>query len=157
MNERTLLLYDASCRFCDLGSKAVLEYLPTGAIERADVNDSLIQKRYGISREAAQREMYLVNRRGEVSHGIWAVGELLKLSRWAWPLAWLWHIPGFTYIGQKIYLWVADHRYLIMGRVNKDGVSMSEGDACKDGACSIHLGQSKRQKQSKGNGESDRV
>ena len=157
MNQYTLLLYDATCRFCDLGSKTVLKLLPIGAIERADVNDSLIQKKYGISREAAQREMYLVNRRGEVTHGIWAVGELVRLSRWAWPLGWLWHIPGFTYIGQKIYLWIADHRYMIMGRVNKDAEPMNEVDACKDGTCSIHLGQSKRQKGGHGKGKSDRV
>src|SRR4029077_6569575 len=145
MSERTLLLYDASCRFCDLGSKTVLKLLPVGTIDRADVNDSIIQQSYGINREAAQREMYLVNRSGKVSHGVWAVGELLKLSRWAWPFAWLWSIPGFTYIGQKIYLWIADHRYLIMGRVYKAEL---DGDDCKDGTCSLHMGQSKRQKQS---------
>lgn len=157
MNEPTLLLYDASCRFCDMSSKTVLQLLPIGTIERADVNDSLIQQRYGISREAAQREMYLVNRRGQVTHGIWAVGELLRLSRWAWPLGWLWQIPGFTYIGQKIYLWIADHRYMIMGRVYKDEESIKEGGACKDGACAIHLGRMRAEKESTANGKSDRV
>jgi predicted DCC family thiol-disulfide oxidoreductase YuxK len=137
MNKRTLLLYDATCRFCELGSNSVLKFLPAGTLQRADVNDSVIQHQYHISREAAQREMYLVNTNGQVSHGIWAIAELLRLSRWAWPLEWLWHIPGFTFVGQRLYLWIADHRYLIMGRVHHD-------NDCEDGACSIHLGQSNK-------------
>lgn len=143
MNERTLLLYDASCRFCDLGSKTVLRFLPIGTIARADVNDPAIQREYGISREAAQREMYLVTGEGKVMHGVWAVGEILRLNRWARPLAWLWNVPGFTYVGQKLYLWIADHRYMIMGRAKRE---MHDNGDCENGACSIHLGQSKKNK-----------
>lgn len=157
MDDPILLLYDASCRFCDLSSKTVVKHLPIGTIQRADVNDPLIQQRYGISRESAQREMYLINRKGEVTHGIWAVKELLGVSRWAWPLGWLWHIPGFTYIGQKVYLWIADHRYMIMGRVIKDEASNKEGEACRDGACAIHLGKAKGRREDTDKGKSERV
>lgn len=157
MDDPILLLYDASCRFCDLGSTTVLNLLPNGTIQRADVNDPLIQQKYGISREAAQREMYLITRKGEVTHGIWAVKELLGVSRWAWPLGWLWHIPGFTYVGQKVYLWIADHRYLIMGRVYKDEASKKESEACTDGACAIHLGRAKRRIEDTDNGKNKRV
>jgi len=134
MSRSALLLYDATCAFCDLGSRKVIDHVRPGTVDRADVNDPVIQDRYGISREAAQREMYLVNAAGEVSHGIWAVGELLTLTRWGWLIHWLWRVPGFTFIGQKVYLWIASHRYLIMGRSTKQS-------DCEDGACSIHLGK----------------
>jgi len=137
MSRRALLLYDATCAFCDAGSKRILDHVPAGSVERADVNDPEIQNRYGISREAAQREMYLVNAAGKVSHGFWAIGELLTLTGWGWLVHWLWYVPGFTFIGQKVYLWIAAHRYLIMGRT-------TEKEACEDGACSIHLGEKKK-------------
>ena len=137
MSRPALLLYDATCAFCDAGSNRVLNHVPAGSVERADVNDPEIQARYAISREAAQREMYLVNAAGKVSHGIWAIGELLTLTHWGWLVHWLWYIPGFTLIGQRVYLWIAAHRYLLMGRT-------SEKESCEDDACSVHLGEPKK-------------
>jgi len=129
-----MLLYDGTCRFCEASSRQAMKIVSPEVIERRDINDPLIQARYEISSEAAQREMYLVDPAGNLSHGAGAVRELLKLSGWAWPLAWFWKIPGVPWIAQHVYLWIADHRYLIMGRAQA-------ATACEDGACSVHLGR----------------
>lgn len=136
-SQPTIMLYDATCRFCDASSRAALRIVPQGAVVRQDINDPKIQQRYNISTEAAQREMHVVDQAGTVTHGAAAVRELILLSSWLWPLAFLWRIPGFGWLAQKIYLWVADHRYLFMGRVAK------QEPECENGACAVHLGLKK--------------
>ena len=79
--------------------------------------------------------MHLVTPRGRVSVGADAARDILRMSRWAWPLANLWRVPGFPWIADHVYAWVADHRYLFMGKE-------PEGpDRCDDGACAVYLGR----------------
>ncbi len=136
----TLLLYDATCRFCEASSKRAMSIVPIRAIERQDINDPTVQARYGISPAAAQREMHLVSPGGRVTHGGQAVREILQLSSWLWPLAFLWYIPGVAWVAQRVYLWIADHRYLFMGKNARQKIET--GPDC-EGACSVHLGLAK--------------
>ena len=131
---RYVLLYDATCRFCTAGSKRALWIAPPGSVELRDVNDPAMQSRYGITPEEAKREMHLVSPRGRITVGAHAVRELLRISRWAWPLANFWRVPGFAWLADRLYAWIADHRYLFMGK-NPPG-----DDACGD-ACAIYLGK----------------
>jgi len=126
------LLYDASCAFCTASTKQALRLVPPGSIELLDVNDSSVQAQYGVTPEAAQRAMHLVRANGRVSRGAHAARDILRLSRWAWPLANFWRIPGFAWVADRVYVWVADHRYLFMGKI--DPVA-----ACENGACRLYL------------------
>ncbi len=134
---QSILLYDATCRFCTAGSKRALWFAPRGSLVLQDVNDPALQARYGVTPEAAKLAMHLVSPRGRVSVGAYAVRELLRTSRWTLlrPLAYLWRVPGFAWVANRLYAWVADHRYLFMGR------SVSREDGCEDDACNIHLGR----------------
>ncbi len=130
-----ILLYDATCRFCTAGSKRALWLVPRGSLLLRDVNDATLQARYGVTPNAAKRAIHLVSPRGRVSAGAYAVRNLLNMSRWAWPFAYFWRVPGFTGLANHLYSWVADHRYLFLGRV-------SQGEEeCEDGECSVHLGR----------------
>ena len=100
-----------------------------------DVNEPDLQARYHVTPEAAKRAMHLVSPRGRVTAGAYAVRELLRMSRWAWPLANLWRIPGFPLLANHLYSWVADHRYLFMGKEPQGE------DNCQDGACRLYLGK----------------
>lgn len=133
-SQPAIMLYDATCRFCDASSQLALRLVPNGVVVRQDINADEVQKRYQISAEAAQREMHVVDPAGIVTHGAAAVRELLLLSRWLWPFALFWQLPCFSWLAQKIYLWVADHRYLFMGR------SAKQEPECENGACAVHLG-----------------
>ncbi len=134
---QSILLYDATCRFCTASSKRALWFAPRGSLLLRDVNDPALQARYGVTPDAAKRAMHLVSPRGRVSVGAYAMRELLRRSRWVFvrPLAYLWRVPGFAWVADHAYSWVADHRYLFMGR------SVSREDGCEDDACSIHLGK----------------
>lgn len=126
------LLYDASCAFCTASSKQALRFVPRGTLDLLDVNNPSVQARYGVTPEAAQREMHLVRPNGQVSKGARAVRDLLRLSRWAWPLANFWRIPGFSWLADRVYAWVAEHRYLFMGKV-------SPAESCDNDGCRLYL------------------
>src|SRR5687767_7525146 len=128
------LLYDASCAFCMASSKQALRFVPPGTLDLLDVNDPSVQARYGVTPEAAQREMHLIRPNGRVSAGARAVRDLLRLSKWAWPLANFWRIPGFSWLADRVYAWVAEHRYLFMGKVTPSA-------QCENGACKIYAGR----------------
>ncbi len=138
LDQPAILLYDATCRFCEASSRQALRVVPTNAIKREDINDPALQARYNVSPQAANREMHIITTAGEVTHGGEAVRQILKLSRWLWPLALFWYLPGFAWVAQKIYLWIADHRYLFMGKVERQAVK--DGTGCDGDSCSLHLG-----------------
>ncbi len=128
------LLYDASCAFCTAGSKQALRFVPSGTLDLLDVNDPAVQARYGVTPEAAQREMHLIRPNGKVSAGADAIRNLLRLSPWAWPLARFWRIPGFPWLADRVYAWVAAHRYLFMGKI-------APSAECENGACKLYTGR----------------
>lgn len=126
------LLYDASCAFCTVSSKQALRLVPPGMLELLDVNDASVQARYGVTPGAAQREMHLVRSNGHISRGARAARDILRLSRWAWPLANFWRIPVFSWLADRVYAWVAGRRYLFMGKI-------SPAAECENGACRLYL------------------
>jgi predicted DCC family thiol-disulfide oxidoreductase YuxK len=138
-NERAIILYDATCRFCEASSRAALKFAPKGAMERQDVNDPILQAKYHITPEQAQRAMHVVAC-GSVTYGAGAVRQILIMSPFLWFFALLWYIPGFSWLSQQMYEWVADHRYLFMGVIPQPEA------ACDGDSCSIHLGKAKAAK-----------
>jgi predicted DCC family thiol-disulfide oxidoreductase YuxK len=136
--QQAILLYDGTCRFCEASSRQALRFVPKGAARREDINDPTLQALYKVSPQAAQREMHVVADNGQLTHGAEAVRQLLKLSPWLKLLALLWYIPGFGWLAQKIYLWIADHRYLFMGKVERQEIE--KGAGCDGDSCALHLG-----------------
>ena len=128
------LLYDATCAFCTASSKQAVRFVPPGTLDLLDVNDPTVQAQYDISPAAAQREMHLIRPNGRISAGAWAIRDLLRLSRWAWPLARFWRIPGFPWLADRVYAWVAQHRYLFMGRA-------APSAECENEACKVYAGR----------------
>jgi predicted DCC family thiol-disulfide oxidoreductase YuxK len=140
MKQQTpIILYDATCRFCEASSRTALKFVPKGAMERLDINDPLLQAKYDITPQQAQREMHVVAG-GKVTHGAGAVRQIFIMSPVLWLFAFLWYIPGFSWLSQKLYMWVADHRYLFMG------VNTPPEAACDGDSCSLHLGKAKSAK-----------
>lgn len=132
---KAILLYDATCRFCRAGVKRTMWVVPRGSVELRDVNDPVLQAKYGVTPEGAKRAMHLISLSGRMTVGAYAMRDLLRMSRWAWPLAYLWVIPGFPWIASRLYSWIADHRYLFMGK------DPPGEDSCEDGVCQLYLGK----------------
>src|SRR5687768_16396268 len=128
------LLYDASCAFCTASSKQALRFVPPDTLDLLDVNDPSVQARYGVTPEAAQRKMHRIRPNGRVSAGARAVRDLLRLSKWAWPLANFWRIPGFSWLADRGYTRVAEHRSLVLGK-------STAAAECENEACKVYAGR----------------
>jgi predicted DCC family thiol-disulfide oxidoreductase YuxK len=60
--------------------------------------------------------------------GVRHIVQYLPLAFWLHPLLFL---PGITWLGPRIYAWIAAHRYAISRRLGRPV-------SCENGACTIH-------------------
>lgn len=109
-----VLIYDGACAFCQGGMRWVerrarpdqFEFLPCQSPER--------RSRYPwMAEETCLRAIQLVLPDGRVLAGDVAIPEVLRRLRgWRW-LAYLFQLPGVSYLAPRVYAWVARNRYAI--------------------------------------------
>ncbi|MFN4261833.1 MAG: thiol-disulfide oxidoreductase DCC family protein [Gemmataceae bacterium] len=131
------LLYDGDCPLCQR-SVAILRRL-----------DWRGKVRYLNAREAANipacepplkperllEEMHLITPNSRhVYHGFGAFRWLAWRLPPLWPLAPFLYVPGVPTLGQKIYLWIARHRFQLV--------------PCQDGVCTLPPPQPAKEKES---------
>lgn len=121
------VLYDGHCVLCRSSAERVRRLNRGGQIELLDLHDANVPARFPqVDREKALRLMQAVDAAGRVSSGVdaWArIAEALPGWRAA---AWLLGIPGIHRAAERVYGWVARHRY----RWNRE--------ARADGTCALH-------------------
>lgn len=104
------LIYDGDCEFCRRS---------VGLVDRWDVRDridlvpfqSADLERYGIPRSAAEEAMHLLDPGGTVWRGAEAAREMLRLLPGGRPLGWLFRLPGFPALAERVYAWIARRRH----------------------------------------------
>lgn len=122
MRQRTYhtLIYDASCPFCtaaaewaeDHTSPYDLDTLPCQSEERAEEFPS-------IAEEDCMEAVHLVTPQGRVYRAEEVFPRLLRLTKYYWPLAYLFQIPGAGLITPHVYNFVARHRQEIGAVIGK--------------------------------------
>jgi predicted DCC family thiol-disulfide oxidoreductase YuxK len=125
---KATVLIDSTCNLCRAGSRQILRMVPSGTIRVQDINKPELQAYYKIAPEDARREMHIVTVTGKMYKGAEAVRYVLYLQKTLRPLSYLWKIPGFGSLAQVAYLWVADNRYLFLGKQEQE---------CEDGSCAV--------------------
>lgn len=123
------VLYDGACGLCRAGVARVRSLDSRGRIELADLHQAEVAARFPqVDRQEALRAMQAVDSAGRIYSGVdaWArIGRALP----GWGLiSWLLLVPGFHWVAQHVYAWVARNRY----RWNKQ--------LCANGSCSLHAG-----------------
>ncbi len=107
--DKPILIYDGDCNFCQhwVGrwrhvTEDRVDYTPS----------SLVSERYpDISNENFSQSVQLVEPDGSVSHGAEAILRALAcVPGRQWPLALYRHLPGFAFIAEKVYQFVANRR-----------------------------------------------
>jgi predicted DCC family thiol-disulfide oxidoreductase YuxK len=111
------LFYDGACRFCVASMERIRGLDWRGALEYVNFRGPGATAAYaGFDAARAEKELLLQTPAGEWLGGFeafrWMAGRIPALM----PLAPVMHVPGMGWLGQRAYGWVADHRYLIMGR-----------------------------------------
>jgi predicted DCC family thiol-disulfide oxidoreductase YuxK len=69
----------------------------------------------GLTPEDALYQVWTVTPNGRVLGGSAAANAALALIWWAWPLTWLYRLPGMRPLQDKLYRWVANNRYRMPG------------------------------------------
>lgn len=123
---RPVLLYDGLCPLCRK-SVAILRRLDW--FRRIDYQDArhvdrLPRTEPPLDPQRLLEEMHLVAGAGRaVYHGFGA----FRWLAWRLPLLWLaaplLYVPGVPWLGQRVYLWVARHRFKLV--------------PCRDGICHL--------------------
>ena len=129
-SRRAVVIFDGQCAFCRKGI-SILERLDwLGRLSYVDARDlRRVQAIHpGLDRNRLLEEMHVsLPGRNGIRHGF----EAFRWLSWRLPLLWLFapflYLPGVPALGQKMYFWIARHRFQLL--------------PCHGGVCKIPPGK----------------
>lgn len=126
--QRIAVIYDATCRFCIVGSARLAALALPGTIELVGSTSPSLAARFPqVTPEMIHAALQLVRPDGGVCSGAEAIAEALA-TRPLWRLVtWIYFVPGIRWLVDRLYEFVARNRYRIMGRAG----------TCEGGACGL--------------------
>ncbi len=107
---RPLVLYDAECRFCQAALVRWGPKLHKRGFEFEPLQSPKAKRLSGLSENELREEMKIVFPDGKLVGGVDAMAVLLRRIASLACLGWLIPLPGFHWIGQKAYRWLARNR-----------------------------------------------
>lgn len=126
------VLYDGYCVICQQTKRivGVLDWFHR--VEFLNIHDwDVVSQRYPtLDFEQAMGQVHAMSSTGAMYGGFFGMRRMLRELPLGFPLWLVLHIPGMSWIGQKVYGLIASNRY----RINKAfGAAV-----CENGACSVH-------------------
>jgi predicted DCC family thiol-disulfide oxidoreductase YuxK len=110
------VFYDGDCVFCQRTAKilACLDVLKK--LRFINFREEKTIKEYpSFDPVRAEREIALYSK-SKWFHGYLAFKYISWKLPPLWPIVWMFYFPGASFVGHKVYRWVSNHRYLILGR-----------------------------------------
>ena len=125
---RPVVLYDGRCRLCTAGADRIRGHDSEGALEVVSLHEPAVRARFpDIPLKDVLAEMHFVKPDGSIAKGHDAIREVLRvIPRYRW-LSLFWMLPGFQFVADKAYKWVARNRYRWNRKVH-----------CENDVCSMH-------------------
>jgi predicted DCC family thiol-disulfide oxidoreductase YuxK len=126
LTPKAVVLYDGQCPLClkSVGHLKRLDWRQRLVYQNCRETDQLPSTPEPLNPARLLEEMHLVTPdRRRVYHGFGAFRWMAWRLPLLWPLAPFLYVPGVPWIGQKIYLWIARHRYHLV--------------PCHDGVCTL--------------------
>ena len=119
------LIYDGMCRFCR-GQVALLRRVDfCGRLRTVSLHDPEVARDFPeLSADELHARMYVVDTHGRARGGAEAVRYLSRRLPLLWPLAVPLHVPGSLPVWERLYRFIARHRYRIAG-------------TCDEGTCRL--------------------
>lgn len=106
------LVYDGQCGFCLRALRIVRTLDVFRRIHFHDAHDPrAIEAFPGLSGLDLSEAMYAVTAGGTVHPGFFAFRRVVWLSPLLWPLVPLFYLPGSTFVGTRLYAWIARNRH----------------------------------------------
>jgi predicted DCC family thiol-disulfide oxidoreductase YuxK len=120
------VLYDGDCAFCCKSVELLKKLDWLGKLDYVNVRDESqpILKDPLVAVAPLLEQMHVVPKEGGALYGGYSA---IRFIAWRLPLTFLsapfLYLPGMTWLGQKIYLWIARNRFKIV--------------PCEHGVCSL--------------------
>lgn len=123
--EPLCFVWDDSCRFCARSKNLAqaLDWLHRlHIVGQSEVGDVLPEWVVGYTPEEGSKGLFIrsLGETPKAYYGFFAVRRLV----WVLPIAWItlpfWYLPGVSWVGQKVYAWIAANRQKL-GGCNGDG------------------------------------
>lgn len=121
-----VVIYDGDCAFCRESVERLKRRDVAGVFEFTPWQADHIEDRFPQLRSASLDEgMRLIEPDGSVYVGADAAHRIAReLPRWR-RFAWLYRLPGMSWLARKVYAWIAARRHRL-------------GRTCEHGACELH-------------------
>lgn len=135
---RAALLYDGQCGFCLESIKRLRVLDLFGWVDPLDFHrqPDLSKLSPTLTPERCRSEMILLEPNGRLSGGFEAFVRLSRHLPLLWPIAPFVHLPGASWIGTRVYRWIATHRYLLHRNptcaMNRCGLPSQENEPSKN-------------------------
>ena len=126
MTPKSRVLYDGDCPFCCKSVELLKKLDWLGKLDYVNVRDEsqAFLKAPPVAGAPLLEQMHVLTRDGLRLHGGY---HAIRFMAWRFPATWLaapfLYLPGMTWLGQKIYLWIARNRFKIV--------------PCEHGVCSL--------------------
>lgn len=69
----------------------------------------------GLTVEDGMRQVWFVEANGKITGGAEAANQILRYVWWAWPVSYLYYVPGIRQLEDRLYHWVAANRTRLPG------------------------------------------
>ena len=125
-------IYDGYCVICNQTRRTVIALDWLHRVEFLNIHNwNEVNQRYPtLDYEVAMGQMHLVTPDGQLIGGFPAVRRMLRELPLGYPMWLLLQLPGMGILGDKVYKFIARHRY----RINR----LFGMPVCEDGTCKIH-------------------
>ena len=109
------VIYDAQCAFCVRLAGAIKALDSSGALKFYDFHDTNIlrEKFPMVKAREAEEAMLVVTSDQQVAKGFFACRRLVTVTPWLWLAVPLFYFPGSSYLGVRIYSWIARNRHAL--------------------------------------------
>ena len=110
--EPVSLVCDGQCNFCVRCMRMARALDAVRVLTTYDAHDTkTVEVMFPqLSSVDLDDSMYVVSARGRVYRGFIAFRRLARSSPLTWPLLPLFYAPGATYVGTRVYTWIARNR-----------------------------------------------
>jgi predicted DCC family thiol-disulfide oxidoreductase YuxK len=115
------VLFDDRCGKCRRYIRLSTCLDLAGRLEPIGLSNPRIAREFGhFDPDALNFEMHVIDSRGRVFRGFYAIRRIAQAVPLMWPFAALLFIPGVSAAGEPIYAWIARTRYSSRGPIQCD-------------------------------------
>lgn len=111
-----VLIFDGDCGICTTFARFLERRVVRAGSTSVAPWQQLDLAELGLSTDRCQAAVQWVGESGQVASGHAAIAATLRVGHPVWrPVGALLVAPGFSWLAERLYCWVADHRYALPG------------------------------------------